>query len=300
MNSDANYTLVGMFVTILGIALIIVVLWLSGAHSKKVYQIYSVYMHEAVSGLQTQSAVKFNGVDVGNVKNIGLDRHDPQKVKLLLNIEEGTPINSSTVAILKAQGITGLAYIDLKNESSMAPPLRALPGKKYPQIKSAPSLFVELDSVMRNVATNIDELTTNINAFVNQTNIQAFNNSLKNIEKLSVALGQNSQSIEGSLKLANRLLYNTSLASEQLPQVISQVSATLNNVNDASQQIKVSVRESRSALQGVNQQAIPNTVQALTHLNRVLINIEQLSAELKQNPSVLVRGKQAPPPGPGE
>ena len=42
-------------------------------------------------------------------------------MKLLFAIERGTPIKEDTVAVLKTQGLTGIAYVELSGGSADAP-----------------------------------------------------------------------------------------------------------------------------------------------------------------------------------
>ena len=63
-------------------------------------------MTESVSGLNPNAPVTYRGVDVGKVREIAIDREDPARVRVLLDIEGGTPVKEDTVAILVSQGIT--------------------------------------------------------------------------------------------------------------------------------------------------------------------------------------------------
>ena len=103
-----NYTLVGAFVLVLGAALIGVVLWIaSGGSVQRKYDLYLAIEEESVAGLNLNAPVKYNGVEVGKVKDIKLDPADPKRVRLMFAIERGTPVRQDTVAVLKTQGLTG-------------------------------------------------------------------------------------------------------------------------------------------------------------------------------------------------
>ena len=107
-----NYAAVGGFVLILGAVLISVALWLaSGGAWQKKYQLYLAVEDESVAGLNLNATVKYNGVDVGKVRAISLDHNNPNRVNLLFAIEQGTPIKEDTIAVLKTQGLTGIAYV---------------------------------------------------------------------------------------------------------------------------------------------------------------------------------------------
>ena len=129
METKVNYAAVGLFVIVLVAALVATILWIaSGGALQKHYDHYLAIEEESVAGLNLNAAVKFNGVDVGKVHDIRLDPADPNKVTLEFAIERGTPIKTDTVAVLKTQGLTGIAYVELSGSTAAAPPLHAAPG----------------------------------------------------------------------------------------------------------------------------------------------------------------------------
>ena len=74
VETNIRYTAVGAFVIIFVLAIVFSVIWLSSGFSFNHYKIYKVYMQESVSGLNVQSPVEYNGVDVGSVRSIELDQ----------------------------------------------------------------------------------------------------------------------------------------------------------------------------------------------------------------------------------
>lgn len=70
MEPKVNYTLVGLFIALLGAATVTGVLWLSRTDYRGVYDRYYTFMDESVSGLSRDSYVKYQGVEVGRVKEI--------------------------------------------------------------------------------------------------------------------------------------------------------------------------------------------------------------------------------------
>ena len=121
-----NYPLVGAFVLVLGAVLVVAVLWLAaGGSLQKKHEIYLAMMDESVAGLSVSAPVKYNGVDVGKVKDIRLQQGNPERVELLFAIQRGTPVKTDTVATLKSQGLTGIAYVELSGGTREAPILLA-------------------------------------------------------------------------------------------------------------------------------------------------------------------------------
>ena len=127
-----NYSVVGAFVLVLTAVAIAAVLWLaSGGAWQKTYDVYLAIEDESVAGLNLNAPVKYNGVDVGRVRDIELDALNPQRVNLLFAIEHGTPIKEDTIAVLKTQGLTGIAYVELSGGAVGSPSLRTIAGNRY-------------------------------------------------------------------------------------------------------------------------------------------------------------------------
>ena len=136
METKVNLAAVGLFVVVLVAALVAGILWIaSGGAFQKHYDHYLAIEEESVAGLNLNAPVKFNGVDVGKVSAIRLDPADPQRVTLEFAIEGGTPIKTDTTAVLRTQGLTGIAvHVELSGSTAAAPPLQAAPGERCPVI----------------------------------------------------------------------------------------------------------------------------------------------------------------------
>jgi len=93
-------------------------------------------VEESVAGLNVNAPVKYRGVDVGKVREIRLDPGIPGQVRLLFAIERGTAIKEDTAAMLKSQGLTGIAYVELDGGSLASPRVRAIAPEKYPVIRT--------------------------------------------------------------------------------------------------------------------------------------------------------------------
>lgn len=307
MDFKANYTIVGIFVVLLGAALIAIFFWLSIIRQDKTYNTYLVYMSESVTGLSIQSPVRYNGVQVGYVDDIKLDPSNPQLVQLTLKIQEGTPITTSTVATLVEQGVTGVVFVGLKTKTVDAPKLVAKPGEKYPVIAQQASFLMQLSEVLPQITKNVNDLGSSFRKVFDAQNRQAIKNILKNMDTFTHTLANNSKELDASMKSMQKILKNSSAASKQLPQVMDELKATLNTVNtsakqigEASKAVHGTMQHSQVALNNFSNQVLPSASQAMSRLNQMTANLQTLTSELARNPSVLVRGRQPEPPGPGE
>jgi phospholipid/cholesterol/gamma-HCH transport system substrate-binding protein len=307
LESKTNYTIVGLVVLILTAGLLSAALWLSVGFNQKEYSFYTVYLHESAAGLSEDSPVKYNGVKVGFVKRIRLNKNDPRQVEILLSIEQGTPITTSTSATLISQGITGVTYVGLSAGSPTLTPLQKMPGEPYPVIPAKPSLFNQLDSILKEVSENVNKVSNQTQRIFNEENATYIKNSLANIEQLTAVFARDSSHIDHSLVSADLFLENMAKVSKDFPQMLQELKTGINKFNSLAESISIAGKDvSKTMVAGKNtidklsQQTIPPAVVLLRRLNTIAANLEKVSNEMRQNPSVVIRGTTPPKPGPGE
>lgn len=307
MQGKVNYTLVGIFVFTLTALLVFGIVWLSAIEHGRQYKTYLVYVHEDVTGLVADSPVRFNGVKVGYLKSLALDQHNPQLVRLDLNIEPSVPISTSTFAILNAQGVTGVVYVNLKAETNNAPLLTALPGQRYPVIPSKPSLLMQLSTALPEITQDIQHLSSSIAEVLDADNRSSIKDSLKNIDKITKVFADNTADFTQTIQSLDNTLANISEASDHFPKIVLQLDRTLDTVDQMSLQMKKTSEAINSTMQSgqvvihnFSDQVMPSAQQALSNLSRVTMSMQHLTDQLQRDPSMLVRGRQPEPLGPGE
>ena len=303
-----NYALVGAFVLTLGAVLIAGVLWLAagGAWQKK-YDTYLAVEDESVAGLNLDALVKYNGVDVGKVQAIHLDQTNPQRVNLLFAIERGTPIKEDTIAVLKTQGLTGIAYVELNGGTAGSPTLVIQPGANYPQIRTSPSLAARLENVLTSVLAKLDSTSTNINAMLSQENQTALRSALADIAVVARTVAARKDSIDTSLTDAATSLKNTAKASAKIDSVMDRVGRGADAVEKMGSSVATTSASAGKTVDAVGVDMKRISTETLPELERLLAEMTSLSAALKKltdetrrDPRGLIFGRTPVPSGPGE
>ena len=121
MENKAHALAAGVFVLLVGAMLVALALWLT--RDSGVRRVYEMSTREAVSGLQPQAAVRYRGIDVGKVAQIGFDPQTAGNVLVRIAVDDKAPITKSTFATLGYQGVTGLAFVQLDDEGESNEPL---------------------------------------------------------------------------------------------------------------------------------------------------------------------------------
>ena len=307
MTGKTNYVLVGLFVLALTLTLIAGVLWLGSGGPGRVYDQYLVYMQESVSGLSRDNAVKYHGVDVGRVHEIALDPRRAEEVRLLLEIDRGTPIREDTVATLETQGLTGLAYINLTGGRAGSPALKARPGEQYPVIESRPSTWGRLDRAVEELASNLIGVSKRFELLLSDENQRHISRSLAHLDDLSSALAERSGDMAGAVDDLTATLRHTRDASTGLSDLVTKLQSAASalermadEIRDTSASVRRVVRARDRDLQRFTGEALPEAAVMINEARRAAQNLRRFSEQLERDPAVLLRGGPLRPPGPGE
>lgn len=307
-----NYTLVGAFVLALATVAIAAALWLaSGGAFKQQYDSYLAVLDESVAGLNLNAPVKFNGVDVGRVRQIQLDPLNPARVRLIFAIEHGTPVTVDTLAVLKTQGLTGIAYVELSGGSQSSARLVAAAGAMYPEIHTKPSLSARLENVLTSVLAKLDHTSSTIDAVLSDENRQALTSTLTHVAQLTKTLADRSATIDAGIQSAARTFDNSARLSADLR---TQIGPTLDKISRATDAVEKlgNAGALASTNAGKTVEAVGADVQRLTadtgpELQKLMAELSVLSASLRRlteqterAPNSLLFGRSPAPLGPGE
>ena len=87
--------------------------WLAHFSSPSKYDLYEVLFRGPVSGFGKGAEVHLNGIKVGEVTQIALDKKDANLVITDLQLESGTPVRVDFMVTPVTQGITGVKFVQI-------------------------------------------------------------------------------------------------------------------------------------------------------------------------------------------
>lgn len=309
MESRAYAIAVGIFSLVLGIGVVLAYWWISG--SQQARSEYIIASHLPVAGLSSEGTVKFRGVDIGKVVEISLDPSSQTTILIKIAVAKNLKLSTEAYAELRRQGITGLAYIDLNDESKNAPALPA--GGTIPLrptlvddlISKGPELLAQLEVLLKNSS----QFTASANRVLTSVDVQRLNNTIANLEKASEKALPAINSAAIMFNNANKMVSEKNQA--QLAQtlesaqqtfdatrpLINELSLTTKKFHNTANQIETSTNQLTNTL---DNETLPQLHTLTQNMNRSAIHFNQLIDVLEDNPQSIIFGKPNPPPGPGE
>lgn len=327
MLSKVNYTLVGLFVVLLGAALLGVVFWLTVGGNPKVHDRYRVYFPESVAGLNPKATVRYRGVEVGQVQLIQLNPNDPDQVAVVLGIERGTPIRRDTIATLSTRGLTGVASVELSGSRPDSPPLEKQPNEDLPVIQAGPSLVARLDDAFNNILTNVNSLSHRLEQLLGDDNQKAIADILRNGSTITGAIAGRADSVDRIVKNVEGFTGELAKRAERLGKVLDRLALDLESGGDLISQTRATLTDFRAAAQSVRKTADtfqqtgqdvsgvaqvgrqelrrlgdigPSVNEILVQASDLVETLRRLAELLEQHPRALILGKPTGRPGPGE
>ncbi len=303
-----NYTVVGAFVLLLGAVMIAGVLWIAtGGTMQKKYDTYLAIEDESVAGLNLNAPVKYNGVEVGKVGAIQLDAANPERVHLSFAIERGTPIKTDTVAVLKTQGLTGIAYVELAGGSRDAPLLPPSAGAPYPVIRTKPSLSARLENVLTTVLTKLDRTSSNIDALLSPANRAALTSALADIATVTRTIAARKDDIDAGIVNAAKTADHSARVTAQLGPIVERMGRAANAVEKMGNEVALAGTATSKTVNAVGGEAqrfaadtLPEIQRLVGELSDLSNSLRRLSEQTARDPAGLIRGRSPVPNGPGE
>lgn len=189
METRAHHVIIGLFTLAGLLATLAFGIWLVKSGKQQETREYQVVFQEAVTGLVVGSLVQYNGLRVGEVRQLQLDPKDPRRVLADVEVSAATPINQGTKARLAIANITGAANILLSTDNPKAPPIVEGPDGK-PVLLAEPSAIGTLLGNSETLFSNVNALVERGAELMSAENIDRIGRIIHNLEQVTDELAQ--------------------------------------------------------------------------------------------------------------
>jgi phospholipid/cholesterol/gamma-HCH transport system substrate-binding protein len=303
METRANYVLIGAFVLLAAAALMLFTLWIAGTPLNRSYSTYDVVFEGPVNGLTEGGEVRFNGIKVGEVTRLSLDRTDPNRVIARIRVDSQTPVRTDSIAQLDFLGITGVTFIQIRAGKASSPLLESDDFGTPPVIATERTALDELLSGGQSILSVTSETLNNINRALSDENVDRIGAILANVEKASAKIADDG----GVIDSANSALKSVDKAAAQLAsaasaidelarndvatlardgaKAIAELGPAVENVREAAENINGTVMQINKELTPSTGRALDQIANAAGDLQAMMVRIQGLLNEIDQDPS---------------
>ncbi len=305
MEKNANYALVGLSSLILFIGLVIFVVWLARISFSREYDLYDIVFEGPVRGLNQGGEVHFNGIKVGEVTRIALDRTNPSRVIARARVTSDVPIRVDSYATLEPQGITGVNYVQITAGTSTKPLLKVAEQAKcqsnglsqcIPILKSQRSALADILEGGGTVLARTIEALDRVNRVLSDQNIKTFSATLSDAQAFTAELRARKEIISDAQKLIQDLDTATEKANGILDTGKQLVDGDgkrgLKNIADAADEAKGAAHDLRGMidkLQGPTadfaNSGLPQITSAVVELQKAAESLQRLVNEIQRSPT---------------
>jgi len=251
--------------------------------------------------------VKYRGVDIGKVSEIKLDPANPEEVRLTFQIERGTPIKADTEAVLKTQGLTGIAYVELSGGSREAPTLVATARGQLPVIRTKPSLSARLENVATRVLASLDKTSESLNSLLSDQNRAALQSTLADLSTVARTIAARKDTIDAGIANAGKVfddgakaMVKVGPAIERIDRSAEAIRQMANNASTAATNAGKTADAVGADVRRLTAETLPEFERLLGEMNDLTASLRRMSETYEQNPGGLLFGRTPTPKGPGE
>lgn len=219
METRASHLLVGTVVLALLVAAAGFTVWLVRAGGDQASDIYEIAFEGSVTGLSEGGQVRYRGIPVGRVAELAIDPKNVEQILARVEIEAGTPITEDTVATLELQGITGIAFVQLRGGTRDSQRLEPRFGSPPPRIASNPSALEQVFESTPELLARTLKLAERVTLLFDDNNLDALGTTFANVEELTTALAAQSGNVEALFTAATGAVGEVETISGEMTQL---------------------------------------------------------------------------------
>jgi phospholipid/cholesterol/gamma-HCH transport system substrate-binding protein len=312
MEANARYTLVGAVVMVVSVLLALGMFWIAGKADAIAYRHFTIYFsQQSMDGLDVESAVKMRGIKVGSVSRYEFARQPAEAVRVVIKVDENTPVRQGAQAYVKRNVVTGLATIELANPPGNPGLLtEAQPGERYPVIAEGSSDLDKVAVAVSQMAENGAQVLQKMNTLLSDENQERISTTLANLKELSDHLASNKQTLEAAVQGLKDASDEFRFAGASIAQAATRAES---NIQSVGQNAQTALKEAAVAMESLRKEtiAISGKLQALSDTGS--LELTAMSRDVRagadavttagqklSNPRALLLGPGKQQLGPGE
>jgi phospholipid/cholesterol/gamma-HCH transport system substrate-binding protein len=296
--ANRNYIVVGVFVLSM---LAAVVLWFAALSGLAVSTDRYYILWDNVMGLKPGTQILFEGYQIGLIEKIerspDADSGGPN-YRVEIEVEKGWPIPVSAAAETTAPSFLAALVVNIEagDSDAILEPGSVIQSKEQGDLLAAAGdAMSKISEVLDFMKPRIEEITNSVSSVLNEENAEQIQSMLETMndriqEILSAENAENVGHILTNLSNVARDMSNLAKGLQVTKAQVDDILATIDGLTDSN---SGDVGRSLSALHA-SLEAVSRHIDAIaSNLEDTTRNAKEFSEQIRKDPSVLVRGRNA-------
>jgi len=309
MESRAFALITGLFVLGIRACIALWAQWLAKVSLDRTE--YRVVSTVPVSGLNPEAQVRYRGMSVGRVKSIELDKKDPRRILVGIEVNDDIPVKRSTYAQLGMEGITGIAYVHLLDDYSNTQPAEKGPDG-VAEVPLRPSFIDSLSDNAEGAVRDARQLMTSLNELMTPENRKRIASTLASLDRITSNLQAASERLpvvlerteawlgEDNRRLARESLERVNAAAKTLPELARETQALVKDARTLVDGMGKLAGEAHGTTGSLREDTLPRYNALAESVERSAQRVGRLALQLDRDPQSALFGRKPGRPGPGE
>ena len=270
-----------------------------------------------MTGLKNHAPVQFKGVLIAKVPRMGFDPQSVGHVLIRIEVDPHAPVTQTTYATLNSQGITGLSFVQLDDETANSVALETSRSEPA-RIPLRQGLLDNLGDRGSVILGKVDQGLTNMNKLLGSDNQARIAIALEKLAQAANSTSQLARQLEStaakrvdpalagvpsavaSFDQTMRSIDSTAKVLEQTATDIRQLTQRLSDKNGAVDKLSDGTEALANAVNAVSTVTLPRLNRLGDEASHTARQVGRAADALRDNPQSLLFGYGKPAPGPGE
>lgn len=276
MENRNSYTIVGLFVMLIGAFLGIFMWWmLTRTEANETYRSYFIHTKELPVGIKEGADVKFIGVNAGIVKKIDFIDMKNAIIEIELSIKDKLPISKDSIAKVESQGISGISFINITQGSGEI----FNENEKKPIISLDKALLDKIGKKAEVISDQVSETIYKINMLLSNQNIDKINKILTNFETFSKKLNDEKLTKNIYTAIDEFIKFQKTMDNSA-----KKFNNFIDNLNKTQSKISARIDNGDFNIREILNPTLSDAQTTLNEFNKALIEFESALFRLEDNP----------------
>lgn len=308
MENKSHAFWAGLFAIGLTFTIALGVLWFNLDRAVRVP--YDLISRTSVTGLTTDAAVRYRGLDVGKVQWIRFDPEHPGQIVIRILVDKSAPMTRSTFGSLALQGVTGLAFVQLDDTGGDLTPL-ASSSKHVAKLQLRPGLLDQLQRRGDALLAELESVATRVDAMLSpetQAQVMATAASVQHAADALTTLASQAapaaRQLPDTLEQTKRTLASAETLMATLDAPRGPLYANLDKMGAAADRAGAAVAQMDASIEAMSARieydTLPRVNALAVDVGGAARSIDRAAAVFSTSPRSVLFGVGAATPGPGE